>query len=109
MKPREFFTRLARAFGARARLFLGRHAGRTIAAVLVIEDGSYAVFADGSSLEEAWRLCPNNLVVWTAARECFERGARLLDYGLTALDDGGGARFKTHLGGVATPVYVVSA
>ncbi|HEY3359513.1 MAG TPA: GNAT family N-acetyltransferase [Polyangia bacterium] len=111
-KPREFFARLAAAFagaGGGAELFFGDHAGRAVAAALVVRAGRYAIFADGSSRQGAWALCPNNLVVWTAARALLEEGAAVLDYGLSAAGDGGDARFKAHLGGARTPVYVVTA
>ncbi|MBI5479352.1 MAG: GNAT family N-acetyltransferase [Deltaproteobacteria bacterium] len=106
--PETLFGRIADAFGERAEVFLAEHGGRPVAAALVVREGAYAIFADGSSLAEAWRVCPNNLTVWTAARSCLERGARLLDYGITLPGDAGGHRFKAHLGGVRTPVYEVT-
>jgi hypothetical protein len=109
VKPAGFFARLAEAFGAGAEVFLGEHGGRAVAAALVVRAGAYAVFADGSSRAEAWALCPNNLTVWTAARACLEAGVEVIDYGLSAAGDGGDARFKAHLGGARTPVYVVTA
>lgn len=108
-KPAAFFSRLAEAFGPSAELFLGEHGGRPVAAALVVRRGTYAVFADGSSLDAALALGANHLVIWTAARSCLERGATLLDYGLTEREDAGGRRFKEHLGGARAPVLVVNA
>jgi hypothetical protein len=107
-RPRAFFDRLAAAFGSDAQVFLADHDGAPVAAALVVRAGDYAIFADGSSREDVWDLCPNNLVVWRAARACLEAGARVLDYGLSPVGVEGDARFKTHLGGVRTPVYVVT-
>ncbi len=108
-KPAAFFSRLSEAFGPSAELFLAELGGRPVAAALVIRHGAYAVFADGSSLDSALALGANHLVVWTAARSCLERGATLLDYGLTQREDAGGRRFKEHLGGSRAPVLVVNA
>jgi len=108
-RPRAFFDRLAVAFGGDAQVFLADHEGAPVAAALVVRVGGYAIFADGSSREDAWDLCPNNFVVWHAGRACLRAGARLLDYGLSSVDVEGDARFKTHLGGTRTPVYVVAA
>jgi hypothetical protein len=92
-------------FGNRLGLVVASRGNVPLAAVAFVVDGAYGVLVDNASQPEHWHLNPNNLAVWEAVRECIRRGAKVVDFGFSAVDDEGGARFKEHMGASRCPVY----
>jgi hypothetical protein len=95
-QPIALFERIWQEFSVNDGIvtLLARVDGEPIAGAvyLVWNDALYYKF--GASLTAALSLRPNDSLAWTALRWASERGLRMLDWGLSDLDQPGLVRFK---------------
>ena len=70
------------------------HNGRAIASGVFLTTNDVVIYKFGASDANAWKLRPNNLLVWEAIRRSVERGATLFDFGRSDVGQEGLASFK---------------
>jgi serine/alanine adding enzyme len=87
---RSFFQELAEGLGDRCELVLVREgaAGKVLGAGIVLYDRGIAVVPWSSSLREAFKLAPNQLLYWESMRRAIERGATTFDFGRSSVGSG---------------------
>jgi CelD/BcsL family acetyltransferase involved in cellulose biosynthesis len=73
---------------------LARAGGEVVAAALFLEWDGVLYYKFGASAGEHLHLRPNDAIYWTALRRGIERGLRLVDWGLSDLDQPGLVAFK---------------
>jgi CelD/BcsL family acetyltransferase involved in cellulose biosynthesis len=95
-QPRELFTRIHAAFAPAdgVRTLLARVDGEVVAAALFLEWDGVLYYKFGASAQEHLAVRPNDAIYWTAIRLGLDRGARLVDWGLSDLDQPGLVGFK---------------
>lgn len=93
-QPKNFFENIHRVFSETDQIFvlLAEKDGVPIAGILFLEheDGLYYKF--NASRQTEFR--PNDLLVWSGIRFGQKRGLKLLDFGISALDQPGLVSFK---------------
>jgi len=103
----EYLTELIKMLGKKdwGSLFIARHEGSALAAILVSFFGKEAVYLYGASSSEKRELMPTYLVQWEAMKKAKKRGLEKYDFwGIAPTDDpnhhwAGLRRFKTQFGG----------
>ena len=75
-----YYRALLDCFGDRARLYLARHDGKTLAGIIVVRFGSTATYLFGGSAEEGRELMPNYLLHWVAITQMREQGCTRYDW-----------------------------
>lgn len=75
-----------------------RHQDRAVASAIFFHHGSNGLFKFGASNEAFQALRPTNLALWTAIRECRQRGVTLLSFGRNAIHHESLRRFKLSWG-----------
>lgn len=87
------------------RLWIARHEGEPIAAIITLFFGETATYLYGASSDVKRSLMPSYALQWAAIRAAREKGCRIYDlYGIPPADDPGHPmaglyRFKTGFGG----------
>ena len=103
-QPVEFFEAIHQVFSPRDELFvmLAELEGRPIAGILFLKhgDGLYYKFNASRQLE----CRPNDLLIWTGIRFGRGLGLKLLDFGISALDQPGLVSFKRKFATEEKPV-----
>jgi CelD/BcsL family acetyltransferase involved in cellulose biosynthesis len=100
-QPREFFENIWHEFqdggpndGGRCVTLLASLDGEVVAGALFLEWNDVLYYKFGASLPAHLRARPNDAVYWTGIRRGVERGLRLVDWGLSELDQPGLVAFK---------------
>jgi len=95
-QPREFFERVWREFAAddAAVTMLAHLDGRVVAGALFLVWGDVLYYKFGASLQEHLLARPNDALFWAAMRWAHDRGLRLVDWGLSELDQPGLVGYK---------------
>jgi FemAB-related protein (PEP-CTERM system-associated) len=101
---RRLFGAVLEYFGDRARVFVVRHGGRSIAgAVALVYRGTFEV-PWASSLKAYRHLAPNMLLYWTMLTSAVERGCTTFDFGRST-PEGGTFHFKQQWGAQPVPLH----
>jgi CelD/BcsL family acetyltransferase involved in cellulose biosynthesis len=83
----------------KARLFLASHQGRIVAGIIVLVHSGKAHAWTGGSLQDSWKVSPNELLIWHIIEWASNSGISHLDLGPTPKERGSGQNlFKRHLG-----------
>jgi len=100
-QPLEFFENIWREFhdggpedDGRCVTLLASLDGEVIAGAMFIEWNDVLYYKFGASVPEHLRARPNDAVYWTGIQRGVERGMRLVDWGLSDLDQPGLVGFK---------------
>ena len=85
VQPRRFLKALGAALEHEDLGFIVvvRHNDRAVASGVFLTTNDVVIYKFGASDANAWKLRPNNLLVWEAIRRSVERGATLFDFGRT--------------------------
>jgi hypothetical protein len=96
-QPFAFFERIWHEFSAHDGIvtFLAYFDGEPIAGAVYLVWNDVLYYKFGASLAGTLPLRPNDAVTWTALRWASERGFRLLDWGLSDLDQPGLVGYKS--------------
>ncbi|HEY8372500.1 MAG TPA: GNAT family N-acetyltransferase [Pseudonocardiaceae bacterium] len=99
-QPLEFFERIWAAFAPRDAVLtlLAWADGEPVAGAMFLIWNDVLYYKFGASLPEYLRFRPNHAIWWTAMRWGAERGLRLVDWGLSDLDQPGLVGFKQQWG-----------
>jgi CelD/BcsL family acetyltransferase involved in cellulose biosynthesis len=96
-QPRDFFDRIWKAFapadGIRTALALVE--GRPVAGALYLVWGDTVYYKFGASQADHLPLRPNDAIHWHVIQWAHARGVRMLDWGLSDLDQPGLGRYKS--------------
>ncbi len=110
-QPREFFDRIWKAFapadGIRTALAVVN--GRPVAGALYLLWQDTAYYKFGASQAEFLPLRPNDAIHWHVIRWAHGRGLRMLDWGLSDLDQPGLCRYKSGWAGVEGRIRTLNA
>ncbi|GAA0906094.1 lipid II:glycine glycyltransferase FemX [Pseudonocardia zijingensis] len=95
-QPREFFENIWHEFrdDGRCVTLLATLDGEVIAGAMFLEWNDVIYYKFGASVPEHLRARPNDAVYWTGIQRGVERGMRLVDWGLSDLDQPGLVGFK---------------
>jgi CelD/BcsL family acetyltransferase involved in cellulose biosynthesis len=95
-QPREFFENIWHEFsaGGRCVTLLASLGDEVIAGAMFLEWHDVLYYKFGASAPTHLRVRPNDAVYWAGIRWGVERGLRLLDWGLSDLDQPGLVAFK---------------
>lgn len=95
-QPVEFFENIWNEFqdGGRCATLLAELDGEVIAGAMFLEWDDVLYYKFGASLPEHLGARPNDAVYWTGIQRGVERGMRLVDWGLSDLDQPGLVGFK---------------
>jgi FemAB-related protein (PEP-CTERM system-associated) len=87
---RSFFEELATGLGDRCEVIVVREGemGRVLGAGIVLYDRGLAVVPWSSSLREAFKLAPNQLMYWEAMQRAIGRGTDTFDFGRSSVGSG---------------------
>jgi hypothetical protein len=97
--PPAFAAAYAQVNPGRALVWEARHAGKPVAAILVLRHGAMATWQTGHATPEGRRLNAMNALLWEAMTWLHARGHTALDLGIVNTDDAPGiARFKLGTG-----------
>ena len=88
--PRKLFESVLRAFGGEAELCAVKHAGRAVAAALVLHDqvAGKTFIPSASCLRDANRLSANMWMYYQLLKRAMERGSEVFDFGRTTVGSG---------------------
>jgi lipid II:glycine glycyltransferase (peptidoglycan interpeptide bridge formation enzyme) len=98
VQPYSWFRNLADCFGSDFRVYVARHQGRAIAAILMLRHKNTLVYKYGG-LDRRYRshgAMP--LLFWRAIQDAHAGGLEVLDLGRSDLENAGLVAFKDHLG-----------
>jgi hypothetical protein len=103
-QPIEFFEAIHRAFSSKGRIFvlLAEKDGLPLAGILFLQHEENLYYKFNASRQTEYR--PNDLLVWSGIRFGRERGLKLLDFGISALDQPGLVSFKRKFATEEAPV-----
>ena len=87
----------------RGALLMARHAGRPIAAILVVDSPELSHYLMGGALPEFLSHCPNELLLAKAIERAIDRGHRWFDLLPSGTDNPGLSRFKAKWAGAVHP------
>lgn len=95
-QPQEFFERIWQEFApdGHCHTLLAIVDDEVIAAALFLEWNGVLYYKFGASLQEHLQVRPNDAIYWTGIQQGVERGLRLVDWGLSDLDQPGLVGFK---------------
>jgi FemAB-related protein (PEP-CTERM system-associated) len=102
--PKSLFASVARAFGARCRIFLARHDGEPTSCGMTIGHKDKVEIPWASSLMKYNQFNPNSLLYWHAIKRACEQGYAVFDFGRSS-PDSGTYEFKRQWGAEPTPIY----
>lgn len=110
-QPMALFERIWQEFAVEGGVttLLARVGGEIIAAALFLEWDGVLYYKFGASDPEHLRLRPNDALYWTALRLASERGLRLVDWGISDLDQPGLVSFKRKWASVERSVLTLRA
>ncbi|MGW1680631.1 GNAT family N-acetyltransferase [Saccharopolyspora sp. NPDC002376] len=95
-QPMEFFENIWEQFHSDDSVVtMTAHVGdESVAAAVFLQRNGSLHFKFGSSLQDRLQLRPNDAIYWAAIRWAADRGLRLVDWGVSDLDQPGLLRFK---------------
>ena len=95
-QPVRFFDSIQRNILARDQGFITTafFRKRPVASAIFFCFNGRAIFKFGASSERHLNLRANNLVMWSAIKNCIQRSVKSLDFGRTSTEDAGLRRFK---------------
>ncbi|HET9258415.1 MAG TPA: GNAT family N-acetyltransferase [Pseudonocardiaceae bacterium] len=95
-QPPELFERIWEAFAPDEAIItmLARKGETLIAGAMFLAWGDTVYYKFGASLREHLALRPNDAIFWSGIQWALQRGARLLDWGLSDLDQPGLIAYK---------------
>jgi hypothetical protein len=99
IQPLEWFRNLLNVFRDQLTIYLARHQGRPIAAIVTVGHKKTLVFKYGSSDAAFHRLGATPRLFWEAVRDGKSHGCTDFDLGRSDIDNPGLIAFKEHLGG----------
>jgi hypothetical protein len=104
MHRRSFFAHIVRCLGDDVRVFVARHDGRAVGALLLMVGERMGFYPYQASSHAGERVAATQLLIWEAMRFCAARGIPTLDMGESTQ---GSTVFqsKINFGGRASPVY----
>jgi len=83
----------------KAMLLLASDRDRVLAGIVLLVHNAKAYWWSGASLEDSWKMRPNELLLWHAIEWASNSGVRSLDLGPTPVEpDSGLNLFKRHFG-----------
>lgn len=101
---KRLFERTLGQFPDRARVYLVRREGRTLAAGIAIRFRDTVLVPWASSLREFRHLCPNMLLYWAMLEDAVGTGARTFDFGRSS-PGSGPQQFKRQWGASEAPLH----
>lgn len=103
-QPIEFFENIHRVFSKENEIFvlLAEKDGLPLAGILFLKHEDSLYYKFNASRQTEYR--PNDLLVWSGIRFGKERGLKLLDFGISALDQPGLVSFKKKFATEEEPV-----
>jgi lipid II:glycine glycyltransferase (peptidoglycan interpeptide bridge formation enzyme) len=90
------------SFGERASIYVARHEGRAVAAILTLRHKSSLVYKYGCSDATFNRYSGTPFLFWKVIQDAKARGLSELDLGRSDVVNPGLVAFKDHLGGTKT-------
>jgi hypothetical protein len=99
VQPRSWFQNVMNSIGDRMVVYVAKHEGRAVAAIVTAAYKHTLVYKYGCSDVAYKRLGAMSFLFWRAIQEAKEQGLEELDLGRTDLDNPGLLAFKDHLGG----------
>ena len=97
-QPFPWFANLVSSLGESVTVFVARHRGRPIAAIVTLSHGGTLVYKYGASDEGFHALGGMPFLFWTAIQDACARGCKTLDFGRSDSDNIGLLTFKDRLG-----------
>lgn len=88
-----------------ARLILGVHENRTVSGMILFYHKERIIEAYAASDDSAFKVRPNNLILWDAIEDGCKKGFSLYDFGATPPTNTGLLKFKKRWGAEETPIY----
>ena len=106
-QPARFFAEINQQIIAARSGFVAtaRWMGQPIAGAVFLHSGRRAIYKYGASDYAFQSLRPNNLLFWSAIRECCQRGFESLHFGRSSINNDGLRRFKRSFGAVERPLH----
>jgi CelD/BcsL family acetyltransferase involved in cellulose biosynthesis len=106
VQPHGFLRAVGAALAAHDLGFITvvRRGDEPLAAGLFLFTDRTVLFKYSASDATAWKLCPNNLLVWTAIVRAIELGATVFDFGRSELSQEGLRAFKRRFGAQESPL-----
>jgi CelD/BcsL family acetyltransferase involved in cellulose biosynthesis len=106
VQPKRFFRLLAerQLVPGRAQVLIAEHQGRPIAAMVLLRGYGTTIYKFGASDETAWRVRPNQLLMWRAISDACQAGDHHFDFGRTDTGNDGLRAFKASFGAVEMPL-----
>jgi CelD/BcsL family acetyltransferase involved in cellulose biosynthesis len=110
-QPVEFFERIWKEFAPAGGCctLLASVGDEVVAGALFLEWEGVLYYKFGASAPEHLHVRPNDAIYWTAIRRGVERGLRLVDWGLSDLDQPGLVAFKRKWASVERPLLTLRA
>jgi lipid II:glycine glycyltransferase (peptidoglycan interpeptide bridge formation enzyme) len=110
IQPRRFVRALgvALAEGDLGFIVVVRHNDHPVAAGVFLTGHGMVLFKYSASDADAWKLRPNNLMVWEAIRRSVERGFVRFDLGRSDVGQDGLCFFKRNFGAAELPLVYTS-
>jgi CelD/BcsL family acetyltransferase involved in cellulose biosynthesis len=105
VQPRRWFQNVIDCLGDEASIYVARHAGEPVAAMLTARHKKTLVYKYGRSNAAQHRYGGPSLLFWTAIERAKERGLVEFDLGRSDMDDEGLVAFKDHLGAKRSALY----
>jgi CelD/BcsL family acetyltransferase involved in cellulose biosynthesis len=101
-QPRNWFRNLVRHMGDTLQIRVARSAGKAIAALLTLRNGSSVIYKYGCSDKKFHNLGGMPFLFWRLIEESKAAGARQIDFGRTDLNNEGLITFKNRFGTTRT-------
>ncbi len=110
-QPREFFDQVWQAFAPADAIWaaLATVGGRPVAGALYLVWRDTVYYKFGASQAEHLRTRPNDAIHWHVIQWAHHRGLRVLDWGLSDLDQPGLCRYKRGWGSVEGRIRTLNA
>jgi CelD/BcsL family acetyltransferase involved in cellulose biosynthesis len=104
VQPYNWFRNLADCFGKDFGIYVARHEGRVIAAILMLRHKNTLVYKYGGLDRRHRSHGAMPLLFWRAIQDAYAGGLEVLDLGRSDLENTGLVAFKDHLGARRTPL-----
>lgn len=106
--PAMFFRNMAEELGkaGQIQLYLAFLEGRAVGGTLFLYDRNQGFYGYGASVNdrEVWKLGVNQLTMWEAIKDAFQKGCTRVDFGRTPSFDLNLLTYKEKWGAVSTPL-----
>ena len=110
VQPRRFLRALGAALerDGLGYVVVAWHNDRAVASGVFLKANGVVMYKFGASEPDAWKLRPNNLLVWEAIRQSVEQRAVLFDFGRSDVGQEGLCNFKRNFGAAESPLMYTS-